>query len=163
MLRSLSMLSLFCLQLTSAAAAVPVDRQTAKRIDADVQAILQHTGTPSATILIAEHGVIVYHRAYGLRDREHHLPTTVDSYYEIGSITKQFTAAAILQLQEAGKLHLDDKLSTYLPNGPHASEVTLRQLLSHTSDIPEYLDAVDAAKLIDKPASFDELMSYFTG
>jgi CubicO group peptidase (beta-lactamase class C family) len=159
-LRFLSALLLLRLSLIATAASAPIDDQLAKRIDADVQTVLQRTGTPGATILIAEHGRIIYRHAYGLRDRERHVPATVDSHYEIGSITKQFTAAAILQLQEAGKLHLDDKLSTYLPSAPHASEVTLRQLLSHTSGVPEYLDAVDAAKAIDKPASFDKLMSY---
>jgi len=162
-LRSLSALPLLCLSLTAIAASPPIGNQLAKRIDADVQTILQRTGAPGSTILIAEHGRIVYRHAYGLRDRERHVPAAVDGYYEIGSITKQFTAAAILQLQEAGKLHLDDKLSTYLPSAPHASEVTLRQLLSHTSGMPEYLDAVDAAKAIDKPASFDKLMSYIAG
>ena len=163
MLRSLTALPLLCLSLAAVAAPAPIDGQLAKRIDADVRTILQRTGTPGATILIAEHGQVVYRHAYGLRDREHHVPATVDTYYEIGSITKQFTAAAILQLQEAGKLHLDDKLSAYLPNAPHAGEVTLRQLLSHTSGMPEYLDAVEAAKAIDKPASFDKLMSYIAG
>ena len=163
MLRSLSALPLLCLSLIAVAASPPISNQLAKRIDADVQTILQRTGTPGATILIAERGHVVYRQAYGLRNREHHVPATTDGYYEIGSITKQFTAAAILQLQEAGKLHLDDKLSTYLPSAPHASEVTLRQLLSHTSGMPEYLDAVDAAKAIDKPASFDKLMSYIAG
>lgn len=163
MLRLLSALPLLCLSLTAVAAPPPISGQVAKHIDADVQTILQRTGTPGATILIAEHGHVVYRHAYGLRDREHHVPATVDSYYEIGSITKQFTAAAILQLQEAGKLHLDDKLSIYLPDAPHAGEVTLRQLLSHTSGMPEFLDAVDAAKAIDKPASFDKLMSYIAG
>lgn len=163
MLRSFSALSLLCLSLNAVAASAPIDGQLAKRVDTNVQTVLQRTGTPGATILIAEHGHVVYRHAYGLRDREHHLPATVDSYYEIGSITKQFTAAAILQLQEAGKLRLDDKLSTYLPDAPHAGEVTLRQLLSHTSGMPEYLDAVDAAKAIEKPASFDKLISYISG
>lgn len=163
MLRSLSTLPLFCLSLAAIAAPASIDGQLAKRIDADVQTILQRTGAPSATILITKHGRVVYRHAYGLRDRTHHVPATVDTHYEIGSITKQFTAAAILQLQEAGKLHLDDKLSRYLPKAPHADEVTLRQLLSHTSGMPEYLDAMDAAKTIDKPASFDKLMSYIAG
>ena len=163
MLRSLSALPLLCLSLTAVAAPAPINGQLAKRINADVQTILQRTSAPSATILITEHGNVIYRDAYGLRDHEHHVPTTVGSYYEIGSITKQFTAAAILQLQEAGKLHLDDKLSAYLPSAPHAGEVTLRQLLSHTSGMPEYLDAVDAAKAIEKPASFDKLVSYIAG
>ena len=163
MLRLLFAASLLCIPLAAIAAVVPIDAQRTNRMDADVETILQRTGTPGATIAVAEQGHIIYSHAYGLRDREHRLPATVDTYYEIGSITKQFTAAAILQLQEAGKLHLDDKLAVYLPHAPHASEVTLRQLLSHTSGEPEYLDAVDAAKAIGKPASFDQIMSYIAG
>lgn len=168
MLRHVLLLLLFCLPLATFAATLPtdartIDTRTAKRIDADVEQILQRTHTPGATILVAKHGQIIYRHAYGLGNREDLRPATVDTEYEIGSITKQFTAAAILQLQEAGKLRLDDKLSTYLPTVPHASEVTLRQLLSHTSGMPEYLDAMDAAGTIDKPASFDKLMSYIAG
>lgn len=158
--RSAAVLTLLALPLTALAAQSRITDQQARRINADVMTIMRRTGTPSATILVAEHGHIVYRHAYGVRDREHQQPATIDSHYEIGSITKQFTAAAILQLQEAGKLHLDDKLSTYLPNAPHAGEVTLRQLLSHTSGLPEYLDAVEADNAIDKPASFDKLISY---
>jgi len=77
-LRFLSALSLLCLSLTAVAASPPISDQLAKRIDADVQTVLQRTGTPGATILIAEHGRIVYRRAYGLRDRERHVPATVD-------------------------------------------------------------------------------------
>lgn len=168
MTRWLRTLPLLCLPVSIGALATSIhvrqiNPQVAKHIDADVQAIMQRTGTPGVTILVAEHGHVVYRHAYGWRDREHHKPATLQTEYEIGSITKQFTAAAILQLQEAGKLHLDDKLSVYLPNVPHASEVTLRQLLSHTSGMPDYLDAVDAAGAIDKPASFQKLVSYIAG
>ena len=156
LLRNVLIFSLLCLPATA-------DVQTAKRIDADVEAILRRTGTPGATILVAKHGQVIYRHAYGVVDRKSRRPATADTEYEIGSITKQFTAAAIVQLEEAGKLHLDDKLSTYLPDAPHAAEVTLRQLLSHTSGMPEYLDAVDAAKAISQPASFDKLMSYIAG
>lgn len=151
---------LISIPLTTFAATAPINASLARRIDADVETILQHTGTPGATILVSQNGQVIYRHAFGVRDRESRSPATTDTYFEIGSITKQFTAAAILQLQEAGKLRLDDKLSVYLPRAPHASEVTLRQLLSHTSGMPEYLDAVDKAKSIDKPASFDQLMSY---
>lgn len=163
MINFLRLFLLLCLPLTAAGASNAIDIHTARRIDADVGSILRRTGTPGATILVARHGQIIYRHAYGLGKRESRRPATVETEYEIGSITKQFTAAAMLQLQEAGKLHLDDKLSTYLPDAPHAGEVTLRQLLSHTSGMPEYLDAVDAAKAIGQPTSFDKLMSYVAG
>ena len=152
-----------CSASMAAAMAGPLDPQTANKIDADVATILQRTGAPAATVEVVQHGSVLYTHAYGFADREKRTPATVDTYYEIGSITKQFTAAAILQLQEAGKLHLDDKLSAYLPDAPHASEVTLRQLLGQVSGMPEYLYALDAAGALSKPASFDQLMSYIAG
>jgi D-alanyl-D-alanine carboxypeptidase len=168
MRRNVFLFPLLCLLLVATATSMTrdarhIDTSLAKRIDADVKNILQRTGTPGATILIARHGQIIYRNAYGLADRERRRSAAVDTEYEIGSITKQFTAAAVLRLQEAGKLRLDDKLSIYLPDAPHGSEVTLRQLLSHTSGMPEYLDAVDAAKAIGQPASFDKLISYIAG
>src|SRR5579863_3641254 len=162
MLKPISTLFLFCASV-AAATAGPVDPQVAKHIDTDVATILQRTGAPATTIEVVQHGSVVFSHAYGVADRDKRSPATVDTYYEIGSITKQFTAAAMLQLQEAGKLHLDDKLSVYLPDAPHAKEVTLRQLLAQVSGLPEYLDAMDAAGTSTKPASFDQLMSYITG
>ena len=157
----------FALSLLYASMAIgatdAVGLEQTKRIDADVEAILHRTDTPGATIAITERGRVVYSHAYGFRDREGRLPTTVDTYFEIGSITKQFTAAAILQLQEAGKLHIDDKLAMYLPNAPHADEVTLRQLLSHTSGLPEYLDGPDIEQVAIKPATFEQLMARIAG
>lgn len=154
---------LLVLACMSAAVSAPLDPRTAKAIDADVETIMQRIGTPGVTITVAQHGQIIYSHSYGLSDREKRTPATADTYYEIGSITKQFTAASILQLREAGKLHLDDKLSVYLPDAPHSAEVTLRQLLGQVSGMPEYLDAMDAAGTSTKPASFDQLMSYIAG
>lgn len=87
-----------------------------QHIDSDVQAILSRTGTPGATIAIYKDGKPFYSHAYGWRDVEKRIPATVDTHYEVGSITKQFTAAAVMQLKEAGKLDLDAKLATYLPD-----------------------------------------------
>jgi D-alanyl-D-alanine carboxypeptidase len=147
----------------SAVPTKPLDTFVIQRIDSDVQKILSLTKTPSAVIGIVEDGKIFYRKAYGLRDVERRTAATIDTHYEIGSITKQFTAAAILQLQEAGKLNIDDKLSKYLPDAPHASEVTLRQLLSHTSGLPEYLEGPDIESAATKPVSFAQLMSRVAG
>ncbi|WP_114241470.1 serine hydrolase [Dyella sp. C9] len=153
-------LSLSWLALAPAfATASQADRPPTARIDADVQAVLQRTATPGAVIAVYRDGKLIYGHAYGYRDRERRLPATMDTWYEIGSITKQFTAAAILQLQEAGKLDIDKPLSTWLPTAPHATEVTLRQLLSHTSGLPEYLDGPDVEQFATRPATFDQLMA----
>lgn len=163
MLRSLVLLA--SLSLASfAIKAESLDPNAIERIDADVRAILARTNTPSAAIAVVRDGNVVYRKAYGYRDVERRLPAEADTFYEIGSITKQFTAAAILTLQEAGKLRIDDKLSKYLPDAPHADEVTLRQLLSHTSGLPEYfVDGPETERVATKPVTFDELLARVAG
>jgi CubicO group peptidase (beta-lactamase class C family) len=75
-------------------------------------------------------------KGYGKADAEWNIPTPADAMFEIGSITKQFTAAAILQLRDEGKLSLDDEITKYLPDFPtRGNKVTLRRLLDHTSGI----------------------------
>ncbi|QNK01537.1 serine hydrolase domain-containing protein [Dyella telluris] len=147
--------------LAPAAMASPqsLDPALARQVDGDARLILQRTETPGASLAIYRDGVPVYVHAYGVGDRDGKAPATVSTHYEIGSITKQFTAAAILQLQEAGKLDINATLATYLPDAPHAKEVTLKQLLSHTSGMPEYLDGADVEQWAVKPATFDQIMA----
>jgi CubicO group peptidase (beta-lactamase class C family) len=148
-----------CLAPAAMASPASLDHAVSTQIDHNVQAVLQRTGTPGATIAIYRDGVPVYRHAYGVSDLERKTAATVSTYYEIGSITKQFTAAAILQLQEAGKLDINATLATYLPDAPHAREVTLKQLLSHTSGMPEYLDGPDVEQWAVKPTTFDQIMA----
>ena len=140
-------------------AARPFDAAMQSRIDSDVSSILQARHGTAATIAIVEDGKIVYAQGYGMRDLAASLPAGASTRYEIGSITKQFTAAAILQLRDAGKLSLDAPLATYLPGAPHAQEVTIRQLLTHTSGLHEYLEGPNVIAEAAKPVTFDALMS----
>lgn len=146
-----------------AAASRPIDPQLAQSIDVDVRTVLRRADVAGATIAIVEDGHVVYRRAYGLRNRDRQLPAGVDTHYEIGSITKQFTAAAILQLQEDGKLNIDATLATYLPDAPHARKVTLRQLLTHTSGLPDYLDGPNVEEEATKQVTFAQLIARVAG
>ena len=128
-----------------------------QQINRDVKMVLQRTQTPGATILVIRDGEVLYRKAMGLRDLDHRFPVRMDTHYEIASITKQITAAAILQLRDAGKLNIDEKVSAYLPDVPHADEVTLRQLLTHTSGIPDYF-GLRSDEEFTKPTTFAELM-----
>jgi CubicO group peptidase (beta-lactamase class C family) len=100
----------------------------------------------AGAVLIARDGKPVFESAYGLADREKHAPNTLDTRFRIGSMNKMFTATAVLQLVQAGRVKLDAPLATYLPDYPNtelASKVTIHQLLTHTGgtgDIfgPEY-------------------------
>lgn len=91
----------------------------------------------SGAVLVAKKGKVIYQKAFGLANREWNIPNTVNTKFQIGSITKQFTAAAILQLEEQGKLKIEDKLSKYFPGYPKGDSVTLHMLLNHTSGIKE--------------------------
>src|SRR5215469_4741494 len=89
----------------------------------------------SGSMLLAKNGKPIFDGAYGMADREHKVPNTLPTRFRIGSMNKMFTAVAVLQLAQAGKLKLDDPFGKYLtdyPNKELASTVTLHQLLTHT-------------------------------
>lgn len=111
---------------------------TQARIDAAAERVLAKTGVPSASVAIAEHGAIVYTHAYGKARLEPPVAATPAMRYSIGSISKQFTAAAILLLQQQGKLSINDFVGKYLPGLTRANEVTIRMILSHTSGYEDY-------------------------
>ncbi|WP_334126075.1 serine hydrolase domain-containing protein [Empedobacter brevis] len=89
----------------------------------------------SGTVLITRKDTVLLREAYGLADYEWNIKNTVDTKFQLASVTKQFTAAAILQLVEKGKLSLDDKLSQFFPDYPNAEKVTIHMLLSHSSGL----------------------------
>jgi D-alanyl-D-alanine carboxypeptidase len=122
--------------------AAPIDAKplTAEQkliIDAAVTKILKATEVPSASIAIVTDGKLDYARAYGDQRLDGSAATT-SARYPVASISKQFTAAAILLLVEEGKLSLDDKVAKYLPTLTGADAVTIRELLSHTSGYRDY-------------------------
>src|SRR5436190_21990678 len=139
------------------------------RIDKLASDTLAASGVPSASVAVVKDGQIVYLKAYGDARLEPKTPATPEMRYSIGSISKQFTAAAILLLQEQGKLSLDDKVSKYVPDLTRANEVTIRQLLSHTPGYQDYcpqdyvmpgmLKPTNAQQIMDtwakKPLDFD--------
>ena len=90
-------------------------------------------------VLVAEKDQIIYTKASGYADRDSKTPNTMETVFELGSITKQFTAVAIMQLVEQGKLSLDDTLDKFIPEYKYAKDVTIHQLLNMTSGIPDYL------------------------
>ena len=96
-------------------------------------------GAPGAAVVVSRGDTIVFARGYGLADVEGGVPVTPSTSFRLASVTKQFTAAAILTLVDAGTLDLDDTLGELLPNTPsYAQAVTVRQLLAHTSGLPDY-------------------------
>ena len=105
---------------------------------------------PGMVVVVAERGSVVSNDAYGVKNLKTQQPVDVHTRFEIGSITKQFTAAAILQLKERGLLSLDDRLSKYVPQYSAGSRITLRDMLLQISGIPNYTDTKAFGKLIVK-------------
>jgi CubicO group peptidase (beta-lactamase class C family)/microsomal dipeptidase-like Zn-dependent dipeptidase len=134
----------------AAKAAVPGDAQALARVDA-----LMHDyagDVPGASVLVLRDGVPVVRRSYGLADVEVRTPATPATNYRLASMTKQFTAAAVLLLAEAGKLTLDDPVRRWLPELPAVTQgVTIRHLLTHTGGLIDYEDFVpdDAPQVHD--------------
>lgn len=89
----------------------------------------------SGTVLVQKNGTVLIKKAYGQADYEWHIPNTVDTKFQLASVTKQFTATAILQLVDRGQLSLEDKLSRFFPDYPKADSVSIHQLLSHSSGL----------------------------
>ncbi|MGZ3566818.1 MAG: serine hydrolase domain-containing protein [Gemmatimonadaceae bacterium] len=118
--------------------AAPVDSALARQVDAIANQVLQSTGVPSASVAVVKNGRVAYANAYGAAKLDPRLPATPDLRYAIGSISKQFTAVAILLLQQDGKLRLDDPVSRFIPGLTRGNEVTVRQLLSHTSGYQDF-------------------------
>lgn len=108
------------------------------QIDSIAREVLRETGVPSASLAVVQHGQLVYTHAYGLARLEPRVQATPEMRYAVGSISKQFTAAAILLLQQQGKLSLDDAVGKYIPGLTRGDEVTIRELLSHTSGYQDY-------------------------
>jgi D-alanyl-D-alanine carboxypeptidase len=132
--------ALVCLALTQRAA--PAAVQSAPAWSADVDAAvtewLAHTRAPSASIAIVAQGQIALVRTYGFARLTPPVIATPSSRYAIDSVSKEFTAAAVLLLSQAGKLSLDDPVRKWYPNIGAAANVTLRQLLTHTSGIRDF-------------------------
>ncbi len=100
-------------------------------------------GVPGASVLVVRRDGVLYSKAFGLANLEEKTPVDRDTKFRLASVTKQFTAAAILILEARGKLKLDDKAAKYLPELPaYAREVTLKQLLTHSSGLPDYEDLI---------------------
>ena len=110
--------------------------KTNARIDSLMKQYSQD-GTFNGNVLVANNNKVVYNQSFGFTDEAKNEKLTADHRFNLGSITKEFSAVALLQLEEKGKLNLDDKVSKFLPElGNWAKEVTISQLLNYTSGLP---------------------------
>jgi CubicO group peptidase (beta-lactamase class C family) len=160
---------LLSLSLLTISASAQITPETKSAIDQAVTKVVAKAGSASASIAIVKDGKLSYAQAYGFSDLESRKSATPAMRYKIGSNSKQITATAILLLSDEGKISLDDKVARFFPDLTRANEVTIRELLSHTSGYEDYyaLDYVapymaqptTPMKIIDtwgkKPLNFD--------
>lgn len=111
----------------------------ADALDDRIRSIMADRHIPGAAVAVVQNGKIVRMKGYGVATLEFNVPVTTQTVFEIGSVSKQMTAAGIMLLVQDGKVMLDEKISKYLPNTPEAwSSVTVRHLLTHTSGVKSY-------------------------
>jgi CubicO group peptidase (beta-lactamase class C family) len=155
MLRAL--ISTAALLLSTAAAAVPFSAGEAARVDALVAEALKTTGVPSASVAVVRDGEIAFVKAYGTQSPA--IPAArTDAIYPIASVSKQFTAAALLLLEDEGKLSLDDKVAKYIPGISGGNRITIRQLLSHTSGLQDYWPQDYSFAAMEKPVTPQQIV-----
>ncbi len=128
-------------------------QKNASQVTTEFDRILSEQFKPNetgATALVARNGEIIFKKAFGMANLELNSPMQVDNVFRIGSITKQFTAVAILQLMEQGKLNLQDEITKFIPDYPtQGKKITIEHLLTHTSgianntDMPDHMGSVD--------------------
>ncbi|MBL7851765.1 MAG: serine hydrolase [Cyclobacteriaceae bacterium] len=112
-----------------------------QKLNAQFDALLKETykpNEPGAVALVAKGGKPIYRAAFGMADMENNVAMRPEHVFEIGSITKQFTAVAVLMLMEQGKLKREDPLTKYIPDYPKGESITIHHLLTHTSGIKSY-------------------------
>ncbi len=132
--------------LLSAAQRAPIEDAVAKAMAA--------SGTRGVSVTVARAGEVVYAKGFGVRDLQASLPVDAETIFPIGSITKQFTAAAIMLLVRDRRIELDAKAANYVPTAPHATEYTVRNLLQQTtglanySSVPSFPTAIATSKTI---------------
>ncbi len=139
-IRACSALALGVLMAASTVQAAPVAKNAEAAKIHQLMLRYHQLGQLDGTVLVADHGKLVYQHAFGLANREWQVPNTLDGAYRIASLTKQFTATLTMQLVEQGKIKFDDKISLYVPElKPEIGDkVSIHQLLNHTSGIVDY-------------------------
>ena len=116
----------------------------------------------NGTVLVSKNGKIIFEKGYGYQDIQNKIENTPNTIFQVGSMTKQFTATVVLKLAELHKLSLDDKISKYFPNIKRGDEITIKNFLTHTSGLSEiFRDPLFIKENKQIPISKEKLLSFF--
>jgi len=137
------------------------EKDLASQIDKLLSGVYKPDG-PGASILVKKQGKVIWRKGYGLANLELNVPVEPDMIFRLGSITKQFTAVAVLMLAEEGKLSLQDEITKFLPDYPtQGRKITVEHLLTHTSGVKSYTDLPEWLPLQRKDMTVGEIIDLF--
>ncbi|MEP6726583.1 MAG: serine hydrolase domain-containing protein [Bacteroidota bacterium] len=137
-------------------------QELTQKLDSYLLTTAKNKNKFNGTVLVAQNGRILLNKGYGYKNKVEQVYNDTSTIYQIGSITKTFTSAIILRLQDEKMLSLTDKISKYIVDYPDGDDITIESLLTHTSGIFEYLESKEYAKEnFIKPISIDTLISFF--
>jgi len=153
------------LMLGQVGSAQPSGQVSEKDLTARIDKLLSDVykpGQPGAAVLVKKQGKVIWRKGYGLANLELNVPVEPDMIFRLGSITKQFTAVAVLMLAEEGKLSLQDEITKFLPDYPtQGKKITVEHLLTHTSGVKSYTDLPEWLPLQRKDMTVGEIIDLF--
>lgn len=131
------------------------------KIDSTIATVFNDENGPGGVFLVAKKGEIIYQKAFGKANLESGSNLTTESVFQIGSMTKQFTAVSILMLEQEGKLKTTDVISAYLPDYPNGDSITIHHLLTHTSGIKDFTKMSGLKEIAQKDMTPATLVDFF--
>lgn len=136
------------------------DEQKSAKIDSILQVYTKQNKF-NGSILIAHKGKVLLKKGYGMADFSHDIPNTSSTKFKLASVSKQFTAMAIMILQEKGKLNVEDKLSKYIPDYPKGDKITVYNLITHTSGITNFTSLPKFDSIRVHTHTLEQLIAHF--
>lgn len=155
-MQKLSLLYLM-MMLSISSYAQNFDRKT----DSLIQSEFREQNGLGGAFLVSHKGKAVYKKAFGMANLELNVKLNTNSVFQIGSMTKQFTAVAIILLEEQGKLKVSDEVSKYIPTYPNGSHITIQHLLTHSSGIRDFTKMKNLSDIAQKEMTPEQMVDFF--
>lgn len=131
------------------------------KIDSIITTRFNDTSGPGGVFMVAKNGKTIYQKAFGKANLEWGTNLTPDAVFQLGSITKQFTAIAILMLEEEGRLKVSDNIARYIPDYPAGDRITIHHLLTHTSGIRDFTKMKSISDIAQKEMTPKMMVDFF--
>nr|WP_315026840.1 serine hydrolase domain-containing protein [uncultured Chryseobacterium sp.] len=153
--------TLFLLFFGSKITAQVYNKGLEKKIDSLIQTEFGNKNEPGGVFLISKNGKVLYRKAFGKANLELNINMAPENVFQIGSMTKQFTAASILLLEQQGKLNIDDPVSKYIKDYPNGEKITIHHLLTHTSGIKDFTKMKSLPSIAQKEMKPEVMVDFF--